>query len=125
MAIGFIKLFIGWKCTVTLERAACQLTQNKDSHKLKTKIRRLYDIANVFLALGVIQKAYLPNRKPAFSWTGLEGLNKIILELKSLPPSQNQSKPQKKMLEKAPNFNQVYCQNSGFRSKTKQSYLFQ
>lgn len=81
LAIGFIKLFIGWKDTITLEQAATKLTQTKESHKLKTKIRRLYDIANVFLALGIIKKSYLPNRKPAFTWRGLQGLQEVISEL--------------------------------------------
>lgn len=39
------------------------------------QIRRLYDIANVFLALGIIKKAHLDNKKPAFVWRGIEGLN--------------------------------------------------
>ena len=81
LAIGFIKLFIGWRNIITLEQAAQKLTLTKESHKLKTKIRRLYDIANVFLALGIIKKAYLPNRKPAFSWNGLYGLLMMMRKL--------------------------------------------
>ena len=73
LAIGFIKLFIHWKPIISLEQAAFKLTLGEEIHKLKTKVRRLYDIANVFLALGIIKKAYLQTRKPAFSWVGLEG----------------------------------------------------
>ena len=81
MAIGFIKLFIHWKPVISLEQAAQKLTQGEELHKLKTKIRRLYDIANVFLALGIIKKAYLLTRKPAFSWVGLDGLAQVLNKL--------------------------------------------
>ena len=40
---------------------------------MKTKIRRLYDIANIMLSLGIIVKTTLigPSKKPAFRWVGL------------------------------------------------------
>lgn len=41
----------------------------------------MYDIANVFLALGIIKKAYLQTRKPAFSWVGLDGLAQVLNKL--------------------------------------------
>lgn len=78
LAVGFIKLFLGWKKIITLDQAAENLTHKTERHKLKTKIRRLYDIANVFLALGIIKKAYLSNRKPAFKWRGSEGLIQMM-----------------------------------------------
>lgn len=56
---------------VTLEEAARLISPEcHDELKLKTQIRRLYDIANVFKSLGLIQKVHLPNRKPAFKWLG-------------------------------------------------------
>lgn len=50
-------------------------------NKIKTKIRRLYDIANVFSSLGLIKKTQLMNKKPAFEWIGLSGLDKFITTL--------------------------------------------
>ena len=42
---------------------------------LKTKIRRLYDIANVLQSIGLIDKTHMStNRKPAFRWVGIEGV---------------------------------------------------
>eukprot|EP00826_Nyctotherus_ovalis_P012131 TRINITY_DN13175_c0_g3_i1.p2 TRINITY_DN13175_c0_g3~~TRINITY_DN13175_c0_g3_i1.p2 ORF type:complete len:193 (+),score=45.90 TRINITY_DN13175_c0_g3_i1:789-1367(+) len=42
-------------------------------NKIKTKIRRLYDIANVLQALNLIEKTLLANHKPAFKWLGHPG----------------------------------------------------
>lgn len=39
---------------------------------LKTKIRRLYDIANILSSLQLIEKVQTSNRKPAFKWLGLD-----------------------------------------------------
>jgi hypothetical protein len=37
----------------------------------RTRVRRLYDIANVLSALGLVKKAPIPQcRKPAFQWLG-------------------------------------------------------
>jgi hypothetical protein len=33
---------------------------------LRTKIRRLYDIINVFKSLKLVKKTTLPNKKPGF-----------------------------------------------------------
>lgn len=55
LSIGFLKLFLHFKKTMTLEEAARRLSSKViDDHKIKTKIRRLYDIANVFKSLGLI-----------------------------------------------------------------------
>ncbi|XP_056383757.1 transcription factor E2F8 [Hyla sarda] len=46
-----------------------------DKSKFKTKIRRLYDIANVLSSLNLIKKVHVTEergRKPAFQWTGPE-----------------------------------------------------
>ena len=49
----FIHLFVTWKDVLSLEEAAkkismCEMPEKGDKEqKLKTKIRRLYDIANV------------------------------------------------------------------------------
>lgn len=53
---------------------------------MKTKIRRLYDIANVLSSLGLIEKCQAINsKKPAFKWIGLEGTIKSLNDLKDEP----------------------------------------
>lgn len=48
---------------------------SEDINKLKTKVRRLYDIANVLTSLNVIAKVHLkPARRPAFQWLGIDGI---------------------------------------------------
>jgi transcription factor E2F7/8 len=52
---------------------------------LKTKVRRLYDIANVLHSLGLIEKCHaLKSKKPAFKWIGLESARKQIEMLKKI-----------------------------------------
>uniref|UniRef100_A0A669QJ99 Transcription factor E2F8 n=1 Tax=Phasianus colchicus TaxID=9054 RepID=A0A669QJ99_PHACC len=49
--------------------------EDLDKSKFKTKIRRLYDIANVLSSLELIKKVHVTEergRKPAFKWTGPE-----------------------------------------------------
>uniref|UniRef100_A0A665V0J0 Transcription factor E2F8 n=1 Tax=Echeneis naucrates TaxID=173247 RepID=A0A665V0J0_ECHNA len=48
---------------------------DQDKNKFKTKVRRLYDIANVLRSLKLIEKVHVTEergRKPAFEWVGLE-----------------------------------------------------
>ncbi|KAL4462526.1 hypothetical protein ABPG74_000356 [Tetrahymena malaccensis] len=76
LSIGFLKLFLNFKQTLSLEEAARKLSpNNSENQKIKTKIRRLYDIANVFKSLGLIKKVQLnETKKPAFQWIGITGL---------------------------------------------------
>ncbi|KAL4167524.1 hypothetical protein KRP22_013008 [Phytophthora ramorum] len=71
----FVQLFLGKEdCIIPLDQAAKQLIQmenseNKEDRLLKTKIRRLYDVANVLVSVGLIEKLQLSNsRKPVFRW---------------------------------------------------------
>ncbi|ETI55190.1 hypothetical protein L914_02010 [Phytophthora nicotianae] len=71
----FVQLFLGKEdCIIPLDQAAKQLIQMEDSESeedrlLKTKIRRLYDVANVLVSVGLIEKLQLSNsRKPVFRW---------------------------------------------------------
>ncbi len=51
----FISLFLVWREEFSLEQAARKLsTEYLDESKIKTKVRRLYDIANVLSAIRVI-----------------------------------------------------------------------
>uniref|UniRef100_A0AAQ4PYP0 Transcription factor E2F8 n=1 Tax=Gasterosteus aculeatus aculeatus TaxID=481459 RepID=A0AAQ4PYP0_GASAC len=48
---------------------------DRDKNKFKTKVRRLYDIANVLRSLKLIEKVHVTEmrgRKPAFEWVGPE-----------------------------------------------------
>lgn len=84
LSTGFIKLFLSWKGTISLEQAGRKLSsENIEENKIKTKIRRLYDIANVFSSLGLIKKTCLESKKPAYEWVGLQGLNAFINRLNS------------------------------------------
>ena len=55
------------------ERGADAPGASADQAKLKTKVRRLYDIANILSSLRLIEKTHLTDsRKPAFRWLGVE-----------------------------------------------------
>uniref|UniRef100_A0A8C5FL50 Transcription factor E2F7 n=1 Tax=Gadus morhua TaxID=8049 RepID=A0A8C5FL50_GADMO len=76
MSQRFVSLFlVSESQCVTLETAAQLLIDhNATSHsKYKTKVRRLYDIANVLTSLALIKKLHVRGdrgRKPAFQWLG-------------------------------------------------------
>ena len=71
----FVQLFLVSRArVVSLESAARTLLGScVDQAKLKTKVRRLYDIANILSSLRLIEKTHLADsRKPAFRWLGVE-----------------------------------------------------
>lgn len=78
MSQKFVMLFLVSKTkTVTLDVAAKILIEEgqdvADHSKFKTKVRRLYDIANVLTSLALIKKVHVTEergRKPAFKWIG-------------------------------------------------------
>uniref|UniRef100_A0A2P2K4P8 E2F/DP family winged-helix DNA-binding domain-containing protein n=1 Tax=Rhizophora mucronata TaxID=61149 RepID=A0A2P2K4P8_RHIMU len=73
---NFVKLFL---CSdmdfITLDNAAAALLgDDHNSTAMRTKVRRLYDIANVFSSLNLIEKTHHPeSRKPAYRWLGWTG----------------------------------------------------
>ncbi|XP_057806326.1 E2F transcription factor-like E2FE [Salvia miltiorrhiza] len=74
---NFVKLFL---CTdmdmISLDDAAKLLLGDgkHTSMTTRTKVRRLYDIANVLSSMKFIEKTHHPEtRKPAFRWLGLTG----------------------------------------------------
>ncbi|NXD69408.1 E2F8 factor, partial [Eolophus roseicapillus] len=86
MSQKFVMLFlVSTPQIVSLEVAAKILIgedqlEDLDKSKFKTKIRRLYDIANVLSSLELIKKVHVTEergRKPAFKWTGPEVLPSI------------------------------------------------
>ncbi|KAG8438427.1 hypothetical protein GDO86_008924 [Hymenochirus boettgeri] len=81
MSQRFVMLFlVSEPPIVSLEVAAKILIgedqlEDLDKSKFKTKIRRLYDIANVLTSLNLVKKVHVTEekgRKPAFQWTGPE-----------------------------------------------------
>ncbi|CAK8683411.1 unnamed protein product [Clavelina lepadiformis] len=75
----FVTLFIvHTKQQVSLEMAARVLITNGSlaDNKYKTKVRRLYDIANILTSLKLIKKIFHPGRKPSFRWIGPEVIQK-------------------------------------------------
>ncbi|KAK2373382.1 E2F transcription factor E2FE [Trifolium repens] len=73
---NFVKLFV---CSnlemISLDDAARLLLGDAyNSSTIRTKVRRLYDIANVLTSMNLIKKTHTTNtRKPAFRWLGLKG----------------------------------------------------
>ncbi|RVX18560.1 E2F transcription factor-like E2FE [Vitis vinifera] len=73
---NFVKLFL---CSnvdlISLEEAArILLGDGQNSSIMRTKVRRLYDIANVLSSMNLIEKTnQTENRKPAFRWLGMRG----------------------------------------------------
>ncbi|KAI3503393.1 hypothetical protein L1887_31834 [Cichorium endivia] len=81
---NFIKLFISSKeDLISLDTAATALLGDvHDPTAMRTKVRRLYDIANVFSSMDLLEKMRHPESgKPSFRWLGLKG----HVETKSVP----------------------------------------
>ncbi|KAJ9163697.1 hypothetical protein P3X46_023337 [Hevea brasiliensis] len=73
---NFVKLFVCSKVDlISLDEAAKLLLGDAhNSSIMRTKVRRLYDIANVLSSLKLIEKTHTAEaRKPAFRWLGLRG----------------------------------------------------
>lgn len=97
MSQRFVMLFlVSTPQIVSLEIAAKILIgedqlEDLDKSKFKTKIRRLYDIANVLSSLNLIKKVHVTEergRKPAFQWTYPESADQQGSSPSSaLPPS--------------------------------------
>ncbi|XP_026507326.1 transcription factor E2F8 isoform X3 [Terrapene carolina triunguis] len=126
MSQKFVMLFlVSTPQIVSLEVAAKILigedhVEDLDKSKFKTKIRRLYDIANVLSSLELIKKVHVTEergRKPAFKWTGPEVLpgiqdTKPVTTTTSLIPS-NSAKSK---------YLKEQCSKNLFPSRGKQSF---
>ncbi|KAM1186297.1 hypothetical protein ACFXTH_015430 [Malus domestica] len=83
---NFVKLFVCSTVeTISLDEAAKSLLG--DAHKASvmrsTKVRRIYDIANVLSSMNLIEKTHTSDtRKPAFKWLGLRGKEEVPQETK-------------------------------------------
>ncbi|CAN6280036.1 unnamed protein product [Urochloa humidicola] len=70
---NFVKLFLTMEVdTISLDEAAkLLLGEGHEETNMRTKVRRLYDIANVLSSLNLIEKIQQEDtRKPAFRWLG-------------------------------------------------------
>lgn len=121
----FVQLFlISSNSVVGLDEAAARLTDvdssisdifqdvaslsssddAQTSKLLKTKVRRLYDIANVLSSLNLIEKVQTQSRKPSFRWTGrpelIRGRKAAVLDVchkrKIVPPGAMKGAPPKR-----------------------------
>ncbi|XP_022775429.1 E2F transcription factor-like E2FE [Durio zibethinus] len=73
---NFVKLFVCSNAElISLDEAARLLLGNAHNASImRTKVRRLYDIANVLSSMNLIEKTHtVDTRKPAFKWLGLRG----------------------------------------------------
>ncbi|KAI1232786.1 hypothetical protein IHE44_0006627, partial [Lamprotornis superbus] len=125
MSQKFVMLFlVSTPQIVSLEVAAKILIgedqlEDLDKSKFKTKIRRLYDIANVLSSLKLIKKVHVTEergRKPAFKWTGPEVLpntqdTKLEATSTACSPPLSESIPSKEQ-----------CSKALFPSKGKQNF---
>ncbi|NXA85608.1 E2F8 factor, partial [Melanocharis versteri] len=125
MSQKFVMLFlVSAPQIVSLEVAAKILIgedqlEDLDKSKFKTKIRRLYDIANVLSSLKLIKKVHVTEergRKPAFKWTGPEVLpntqdTKLEATSTACSPPISESIPSKEQ-----------CLKALFPSKGKQNF---
>ncbi|NXC91672.1 E2F8 factor, partial [Cercotrichas coryphoeus] len=125
MSQKFVMLFlVSTPQIVSLEVAAKILIgedqlEDLDKSKFKTKIRRLYDIANVLSSLKLIKKVHVTEergRKPAFKWTGPEVLpntqdTKLEATSTACSPPISESIPSKEQ-----------CSKALFPSKGKQNF---
>lgn len=70
---GVINLDIAAKVLINEQDNSLDTKSSTAQSRFKTKVRRLYDIANVLSAIGLIEKVDLYNcaiRKPIFKYTG-------------------------------------------------------
>lgn len=89
---NFVKLLLTIKAdTVSLDEAAkLLLGDGQDPSHMRTKVRRLYDIANVLSSLNLIEKTHQSDtRKPAFRWLGTKGMCENDVKI-ALPPEASQ-----------------------------------
>ncbi|RLN13043.1 E2F transcription factor-like E2FE [Panicum miliaceum] len=86
---NFVKLFLTMEVeTISLDEAArLLLGEGHAESNMRTKVRRLYDIANVLSSLNLIEKTQQADtRKPAFRWLG-QAKRKQENTMVALPPA--------------------------------------
>eukprot|EP00062_Callorhinchus_milii_P003810 gi/632941491/ref/XP_007885894.1/ PREDICTED: transcription factor E2F8 [Callorhinchus milii] len=101
-----------------------------DHNKFKTKIRRLYDIANVLTSLELIKKVHVAEergRKPAFKWIGPEVFPDIndVKSIASTTSATVRSPSPKISREFAKNLFPTSSTKQGFTRHASLNYLLQ
>lgn len=92
LAQRFLQLFLVGRSAVTLEYAADCLMEGDGSAKMKTRVRRLYDIANVLCMLRVVAKDTIAGtRKPVFRWIGTDRVPDFTKIRPPTPPRRTSS----------------------------------
>ncbi|XP_077785632.1 transcription factor E2F8 isoform X1 [Podarcis muralis] len=127
MSQKFVMLFlVSTPQVVNLEVAAKILigedhVEYLDKSKFKTKIRRLYDIANVLSSLELIRKVHVTEekgRKPAFKWTGPDVFSEILAaQPVSTPTATASSHPAEGKSSKE------HCSKNLFPTRSKQGFI--
>ncbi len=56
------------------------MMKDTDEAVIRTKIRRLYDIINVFRSLGLVRKSILSSKRPGYEWAGTDFLECLIVK---------------------------------------------
>ncbi|CAN6477690.1 unnamed protein product [Victoria cruziana] len=114
---NFLKLFLSSKAEVVSLEEAATLLLGEVNHPLQlrsTKVRRLYDIANVLSSMNLIEKTHHSiTKKPAFRWLGVDGKPKNLDSMIAPVISENDSKKRVFGTEVCTNI-----MNEGKRSKT-------
>ncbi|XP_007430551.1 transcription factor E2F8 [Python bivittatus] len=122
MSQKFVMLFlVSTPQLVSLEVAAKSLIgedhfESLDKSKFKTKIRRLYDIANVLSSLELIEKVHIreeKSRKPAFKWIGPD----VFSDIKDTQPKLDAVSPP--MEDKSC---KEHCSKNLFPTSNKQNF---
>ena len=57
----------------SLEQLAASLDDRREPSRHKTMVRRLYDIANVYKAIGLVRKSLGRDRSVVIEWLGSAG----------------------------------------------------
>lgn len=131
LSVRFLKAFCAKNGKMSFKALITKFADNEkepkeDSAKCgKNKVRRLYDIINVFKALGLISKEENKTGKNSFYWSGSEGLILKLNEVKS-PQDRNNSilttrdinfrkEPFTTENRNQQNLKQVKMPNSGFK----------
>lgn len=83
LAGEFLRLFLTYRDVLTLDEATNIILTDADEKIRKTKIRRLYDIVNVFKCLGLVKKVHVETGKNGFQWLGVEKLKELVEERKN------------------------------------------
>ncbi|KAL5226164.1 hypothetical protein ABZP36_012803 [Zizania latifolia] len=87
---NFVKLFLTMEVDMISldESARLLLGEGHAESNMRTKVRRLYDIANVLSSLNLIEKTQqADSRKPAFRWLGQAKRNEGATITDALPPT--------------------------------------